>query len=663
MADKKYAWEPNTYFKNESRIARFMQRYGISSWRKLKEYSDNIDWFWPKALDFLGVEWFTPYAELYDNSQGMSHTKWFIRGKINIYENCITKNIRRGLGDKTCIFYEHESGGTKEATFSEFKKLIDAIAASMKAHGVTKGDFVGMCMPISIESAAVMFACFKIGAICIQMAPTTTKSGVEDILGHLRITKAKMLFLADSYIYKGKEYDLNDTYYDTRDIPSLEYIVVLGNRTGHQYFSPFLIEEYGKGEREILWEDFIKKGKGKTAHTVRCNAEDLALMLFSSGTTNIPKRILHTHGGLLAQICKEIGFAFDCKESDVFYWMTNFGWMMAPWEIIGALHFGASLVFFEGVPMHPRAERVFEIIQKYKVTILGSTPGHIAGLRKDNITPDGYDLSSIRVLGSTGAILHPENWMWYFDHLGGKRCPIINISGGTEICGSIVSPLPVMPQRPGTVGTSGLAMGTDVVDVWCNSVTGQVGRFVCRNPFPSMTKSFFGNEDGYQKTYFSDFPGVWTHPDFGEIDEDGLMFVRGRSDDVVIKNGIKFSPAKIEEALVQYEDGASIMEASAVAVPYKTDAAIICFIVVKANKKLDAEALRAHVASRYHPQAKPDKVYVVKELPKNAAAKVPYSALRKAFYGEGTSDIKIINPESLEAIKAYGKEFFSADNT
>lgn len=659
MADKEYAWEPNDYFLNESRVARFMQKHGVDSWQELVTRSNDIDWFWPRALDFLDIEWFTPYTKLYDNSKGISHTEWFIGGKLNIYENCIERNIKRGLGNKTCMYYEHESGKTEQATFSEFKKLIDMIAASMKTHGICKGDFVGMCMPISIKSAAVMFACFKIGAVCIQMAPTTAQAGVAAIISHIQITKAKMLFMVDSYIYKGKEYELGGIYHDVKDVLSLRHVVVLQNTVAPEHFSPFLIEEYGKGEREMLWEDFLKKGAGKTVRTARCDAEDVALMLFSSGTTNTPKRILHTHGGVLAQVCKEVGFAFDCKEEDVFYWMTNFGWMMAPWEIIGALYFGSALVFFEGVPMYPKAERIFELIQKYRVTILGSTPGHIAALRDVDVTGNGYDCSSLRILGSTGDTLHPENWIWYFEVFGKRRCPIINIIGGTELIGCIFSPLCVMTLYPSTVGSFALGMGAEVVDERGNPVRNRIGQVVCTIPFPSMTRSFFEDENGFQNTY--KFNPYWNHSDLARVEDDGLVYMMGRSDDVVPKDGHKFSPAEIEGALVSFAGGGfRVLEAVAIGVSN----AIFCFVMIQGKNMLgenDVQALKTLVAKIVHPVAKPDRIYPVKALPRNAAAKVPHADIRKAFLGEDISNVKLINPESLEEIQEWGKEFFALD--
>lgn len=666
MADEKYAWEPNEYFLNESRIARFIKEHGISSAEELRERSNDIDWFWRAALEFLDIHWFAPYRKLYDDSEGISHTKWFIGGKLNIYENCIERNIRRGLGDKTCIFYEHESGKEEKITFLEFKKLIDAIAASMKTHGIKKGDFVGMCMPLSIKSAAVMLACFKNGAVCIQMAPTTTSEEIRDIIDHLRITKAKMLFMVDRYIYKGKEYFLDGIFGDAKNIALLGKVVVLENGARKNGPSPFFIEEYGKGEHEILWEDFIKKGKGKTVHTVRCNAEDLALMLFSSGTTNTPKRILHTHGGVLAQVCKEVGFAFDCRENDVFYWVTNFGWMMAPWEIIGALHFGASLVFFEGVPMYPNANRIFELIQKYRVTIFGSTPGHIGEFRKANITGEGYDLSSLRMLGSTGDILHPEHWEWYFETFGKGKCPLNNIIGGTEMKGCFAQGYPNEPCKVGSVGTFALAMGGDIFNEAGESVRGQIGQVVCKNPFPSMTKGFFQNEEGYQEAYFSTFPGVWAHPDCAEIDEDGFVFIRGRTDDIINMKGNKYAPGSIEAPLIGFDEGDfQVIEAVAIGIfDRRRETNIICFVVLKGKEKLseaDVAALKNAVATKFNRQAKPDKIYVVRELPRVRAAKVPHKTIRKVFYGEDTAGLKVINPEALEEIQEWGKEFFALD--
>ena len=667
MADEKYIWEPNEYFLNESRVARFMQRYEISSWQELLEASNDIEWFWPRAMEFLGVRWFTPYAKLYDDTEGISHTKWFIGGKLNIYNNCIERNIARGLGSKVCVCYEHESGKKRAITFWQLKLLVDTIASAMKAHGIGKGDFVGMCMPISIDSIAVMFACFKIGAVCMQMAPTTSTDGTKDIVDHVRIARAKMFFMADSYSYGGKNFTLEKIHQGVSDIFSVRHIVVFENDAPHSPFSPFV---FGKKEmRSVFWDDFCKQGKSTIARTERCNAEDVALMLFSSGTTREkgkkPKRILHTHGGVLAQICKEVGFGFDCKEDDVFYWITNFGWMMAPWEIVGALHFGATLVCFEGAPSYPKPDRIFGIIERYKVSIFGSTPGFIAGLRKNHISGDDFNLSSLRILGSTGSILFSENWEWFFSVFGKGKCPINNIIGGTEMLGCFAQNLPNIPCKIGSVGVFALGMGGDIFNEKGESVRRETGRVVCTHPFPSMTRGFYADEEGYQETYFSAFRGVWAHGDFAEMDEDGFVFMRGRSDDIINKNGIKFSPANIESALIGFRAAEfRVMEAIAVGIPDKnSENKIICFVILEGQDRLtetDEAALRSVVADIVNPQAKPERIFAIKELPRNAAAKVPYKAISRVFCDRYViAQTRVVNPQALEEIACHGESYFS----
>lgn len=650
MAEKDFVWRPYRDYLN-SRIARFMAKHDIKTWQELIARSTkDIDWFWNAALEDLGVEWFRPYERLYDDSLGMPWTKWFLGGRLNIVHNCLDRHIRDGKGNKTALLFEADDGFSRSITYSGLHYLVRRLARAMSLSGVRKGDRIALCTPISPEAVAVMLAAFKIGAVCMQPA---ARYAPREIVGCLNQARAKMLFMNDGYLRAGKSYDLSPTYEAVfRESPTVENIVV--------------IERLGSGlalrEKCVSWRQFIKRRKypGNFPHTEALDSEHPSLILYSSGTTSRTKAIIHTHGGALAQIAKEVGYAFDCREDDVFYWFTNIGWMMAPWEIIGALFFGASVVLYEGTHLYPTPHRIFELIDKYGITIFGFTPTAIRGLKGLNEDFSHHNLSTLRILGSTGEPLDPETWRWYFRTFGRERCPIMNISGGTELIGCLLSPLPVMPQKPGSLGGPGLGMDVDIVeregvDEEGRLVGSNSGDLVCKKPFPSMTRGFLGERERYLRTYFPWGPDIWVHGDRAERDEDGLWYLRGRSDDLIVSGGVKHDPSKIEAALMSFPGHPRVKEAAAIGAEDKLKGhKIVCFIVLESSESIDEDflsALRRHVGEAYDPMGRPDEIYVLSALPKNIAAKIPRGLIKQVYEGAGTSDSsKIDNPQALEEI-------------
>lgn len=642
-----YAWKPSGAYLEDSRVARFMRQHGIASWQELIQRSaEDIEWFWNAALAHLGVEWFHPYDRLFDDSDGMPWTRWFLNGKLNIVHNCLDRHIRDGNGGKTALFFEEDGGASRSMTYGQLCDAVNSTAAALQKAGIGKGDRVAMCMPISPEAVTVMFAAFKIGAVSMQ---PPARLAPEQIAEYLRQAKARILFMNDGYPRAGRLFSLEKTYEQAVGrVPTLERVVVL--------------ERLGNGlarrTRCVSWVDFLRStATSAAAQTEILDAEDPALILYSSGTTGKSKTIVHTHGGALAQVAKELGYAFDCREDDVFCWFTNIGWMMAPWEIIGALFFGASVVLYEGTHLYPTPHRVFELIEKYGITIFGFTPTAMRELAKLDADFSSHRRSTLRILGSTGSPLDPETWLWYFKTFGEQHCPIVNISGGTEIIGCFVSPLPVMPLKPSTVGGPGLGMAVDVCDDSGNPVRRESGQLVCRKPFPSMTRGFLGDPELYLSTYFPRGPSLWVHGDRALIDEDGYWFLLGRTDDLIVRGGVKFDPAILEEKLRSFPGPPRIKDAAVIGAEDPTyGERIVAFVVLDSALTEDRSAfqklVQRHVRDTFDPLAQPDQVYVVSALPVNLAAKVPRKLIRMICEGKiPGGGPALVNPEALDELR------------
>jgi acetyl-CoA synthetase len=386
---------------------------------------------------------------------------------------------------------------------------------------------------------------------------------------------------------------------------------------------------------------------------VNLDAEHPCMYLYTSGTTGKPKGTVHTHAGALAQISKEVGFAFDCKADDVFFWVTDIGWMMGPWEMVGTLFWGATMVLFEGYPGYPNPDVVWDICERNGVTTLGISPTLIRHLKaQGDQWVKKHDLSTLRLLGSTGEPWDEDSYMWFFDNVGGKRCPVINISGGTEIVGCLLSPLPLMPLRPCSLGGPGLGMAVDVYTEEGQSVKGEIGHLVCRKPAPSMTRSFLGDKQRYLETYFEKYPGIWYHGDWAKVEADGSWFLFGRSDDTIKVAGKRVGPGEVESALVEHPE---VAEAAVIGVPHDVKGqALVCFVVMMPNSQISPEViseLRALVSSKLGPVLKPDTIIGVKALPKTRSGKIVRGTIRRKYLGEPLGDLASIdNVDALDYI-------------
>jgi acetyl-CoA synthetase len=631
-------WEPSRELVERANVTRFMRKHGIPDLATLHRRSvEDSSWFWAAALEDLGVRWTRPFSKVREG--GFPWARWFVDGRLNIAGNCLDPRDDA----RPALVGEGDDGAVRTWTYGELKRRSAQVADLLLSLGVRKGDAVGIYMPMVPEIVAAFFGCLKIGAVAV---PVFSAFGAPALALRLRDAGARVLFTADGVSRRGKLAPLKpEADLAVRECPSIEKVVVF-RRLGL---------DVPMGPKDAWWHETVEKAPGAAA-TAELEAEDRSILIYTSGTTGKPKGTVHTHAGALAQVVKELGYGFDVKPDDVFFWVTDIGWMMGPWEMIGAAFFGATLVLFEGAPNHPNPDRLWEIVERHRVTHLGISPTAIRLLKSS--PPDWvrkHDLSSLRILGSTGEPWDPDSWTWYFEQVGGKRCPVINISGGTEILGCHLLPHPIAPLKPCTLGGPGLGMDVDVFDDEGNPIRGGIGHLVCKQPAPSMTKGFLNDPDRYLETYFSKFgPGVWYHGDWAKVDEDGFWFLYGRSDDTIKIAGKRVGPAEVEGALIEH---AAVAEAAAIGVPHDLKGeTLVCFVVLKPGQAPSEplrEELHAQVVRHLGKTLKPEAVKFVRMLPKTRSAKIVRGAIRRRFLGQPLGDVSTV--ENADAIEEIGR--------
>ncbi len=640
-------WEPTQEYIDNSNIKRLMDEHGIATYEELIERSTgDIEWFWPAMMEDCGVEWYREWDELYDKGESRSFewTKWFLGGQINIAHNCLDRHAADPRAkDRIALIWEAEDGSSERWTYDRLNREANRFANALRELGLKRGDVVGFYMPMIPQLMAAFWGCIKAGC---PFVPVFSGFGPAALAVRMEDAGARLLLTADGSRRRDKRIDLKPVCDQVAgQVKSIEHLVVAKRL----------------GDREIPWTD----GRDRWFHDVvdrqsdqfeteKMDSEDTVMILYSSGTTGKPKGTLHTHGGSTAQIVKELGYAFDVKPTDRFFWVTDIGWMMGPWQFIGVQHFGGTHVIFEGAPNWPGPDRIWEMVERHELTHLGVSPTLIRLLMRSGTEwPKKHDMSSLRMMGSTGETWDPESYAWLFEHVGGKRCPIINISGGTEMVGCLLSPLPITSLKPCTLRGPGLAMDIDVFDDDGKPVRGKVGHLVCKKPCPSFTRGFLKDPDRYIETYFSRWPEVWYHGDFASIDEDGFWFLHGRSDDTIKVAGKRTGPAEIEDALLEHP---AVSEAAVIGVPHEIKGQIpVCFVILQPNREPSEELreeLKQQVVKFHGKTLLPQDLKFVNAFPKTRSAKIVRKVIRARYLGESelgdTSSIE--NPEAIEEI-------------
>lgn len=662
-AQAKTVWEPTAPWIAASNIARFMRTHAIADYHALLARSvHDIRWFWDAALRDLGVEWFTPYAQVLDDSRGLPWARWFADGAINIAHNCVDRHAAGDLASQSALIWENDRGETSTINFAALAREVNRLANQLRAWNVAPGDAVAIILPMCPAVVTALFACFKIGAVAV---PIFSGYGPEAIATRLHDANARVLLTCDVATRRGVSIAIKSTIDAAlQSAPHVEHVLV----SQRDATSTTSLHH----PRDLDWATALA-AQSEICETARLPAEHPALILYTSGTTGRPKGCVHTHAGALAQIAKEVGYHFDLKPGERFFWLTDIGWMMGPWALIGALFHGASAVLFEGAPDFPAPDALWRVLAQHRVTHAGISPTVIRVLKKsDAALVHQHDLSSLRVLGSTGETWDPESYAWFFEHVGGRRCPIINISGGTEIIGCHLAPLPIHPIKAASLQGPGLAMDVDVWNESGESVREEIGYLVCKQPAPSMTKGFLHDPQRYLDTYFGKWPNVWNHGDWAYVDNDGAWFLFGRADDTIKVAGKRVGPAEIEGLLMQ---DPRVSEAAVIGAPDDLKGEVIVgFVVVKdcadapmrrgpddqaesSTQKDLEETLKNLIATQMGKPMRPHAIHVVAALPKTRSAKIVRGAIRRVYCGESAGDISSIeNPHALDAIAALYKK-------
>ncbi len=613
-----------------------MEHLGIASREEFLRFStDHLEEFWDAMVKETRLEWFEPYTKVLDGSAGPEWSKWFVGGKINIAWNCLD---RYRLSDKPAILSEAEDGIQRTLSFRQLYIEVSKLANGLRHIGLKQGDRVALCMPMTPEVVTILYACFKLGLVVV---PIFAGFGSGAIATRLEDSGARVVFTADFLERRGKRIPLKQRVDEAlARVPTVQLTVVFHYKAGEAPWTP---------GRDIWWDDLVRDQLGE-CHSVELDSEDRAFIIYTSGTTGKPKGAVHTHAGCLAQMTKEIYLAFDHKDDDRFWWLSDIGWMMGPWTVIGNHNFGGTIFLYDGAPDYPGPDRLWEMIQQHRITSFGISPTAIRLLMRAS-HPDSYPMRSLRLLGSTGEPWDETSYLWFFEHIGKRRCPVINISGGTEIVGCFLFPLPIQPLKVCGLGGPAPGMAAAIVDDAGNAVpVGKTGYLVCQKPSPSMTRGIWGDPDRYIATYWSRWKGWWDHGDWASVDEDGCWFLHGRADESMNVAGRKVGPAEVEDATI---DHPAVSEAAVIGVPDELKGeGIVVFFVAKPGIEVN-EALvnnvAAHIVHNLGPTFRPHAIHAVKELPKTQSGKVVRRLIRQKYLGESLGDSSTVeNPAALE---------------
>ena len=634
---------------------------GMEAYKALcAEAEADYEGFWARlAREY--VSWKQDFTRVLDESNAPFY-KWFADGKLNASWNCLDRNVEAGLGDKVAILFEADDGQITRVTYRELLSRVARFANALKGLGVAKGDRVIIYLPMSIEGIVAMQACARIGA-----TPSVVFGGcsAQSLRDRIEDAGATLIITADEQCRGGRNIPLKPAVDEALTLPGTGSIknVVVYRRSGGP-----VVMAYG---RDLWWHDVVAN-QSDLCEPEWVDAEHPLFLLYTSGSTGKPKGVQHSTGGYLLHAILTMKWSFDLKPDDVYWCTADIGWVTGHTYITyGPLACGGTELVFEGVPTFPDAGRFWRMIQEHRVNIFYTAPTAIRSLIKlgdghPEHHPDQYDLSSLRLLGTVGEPINPEAWMWYFEKVGGGRCPIVDTWWQTETGGHMITPLPgVTPLVPGSCTLPLPGIMAEVVDEMGHDVDwGKGGFLVIKKPWPAMIRTIWGDPDRYVRSYFPEELGgkLYLAGDGSVRDpHTGYFTIMGRIDDVLNVSGHRLGTMEIESALVSHP---MVAEAAVVGKPHDIKGeAIVAYVVLKRTRPVGEEAkqivveLRNHVAHEIGPIAKPDEIRFGDNLPKTRSGKIMRRLLRTLARGEEiTSDVSTLeNPAILEQLKEVVK--------
>ena len=579
---------------------------------------------WNKPWNTI-CEWKSPYS------------KWFIGGELNVAYNCLDRHVEAGNGSKVAIHWEGEPGDTRTLTYTWLLDEVQKFSNVLKALGVQKGDRVNIYLPMIPEAVVAMLACARIGAAHSVVFGGFSSQALAD---RINDAEAKVLITADGGYRRGEVFPLKPQADEAvSSTPTIEHVVVVkrgGNAvTMHE-------------GRDHWYHDLMAVAE-PVCVAEPMSSEQLLFLLYTSGTTGKPKGIMHTTGGYLTHVTYTHKYVFDLHpETDVYWCTADVGWITGHSYIVyGPLSNGATQVIYEGVPNYPENDRLWSIVEKYKVSIFYTAPTAIRTFMKWGVEePQKHDLSSLRVIGSVGEPINPEAWMWYHENIGQGRCPVVDTWWQTETGGIMISPLPgVTTTKPGSATFPLPGIGAEVVDEKGNVITRGGGYLTLTHPWPGMLRGIWGDPERFQETYWSKFPGRYFAGDGAKLDDDGYLWLLGRVDDVMNVSGHRISTTEVESALVSHP---SVAEAAVVgANDATTGQAIIAYVTLRGGASVSENDLRNHVAKEIGAIAKPKAIFFTPDLPKTRSGKIMRRLLRDVAEGRNLGDTTTLADASV----------------
>ena len=600
----------------------------LAEYKKIYQKSiDDPEGFWGELAEQL--DWYKKWDKvLVENFKEAKH-EWFVGGKLNVSYNCVDRHLKTWRKNKAALIWEGDTGESKTLTYQELYYQVCKFANVLKKHGVKKGDRVTIYLPMILELPIAMLACARIGAIHSVVFGGFSVDALRD---RIQNCEAKVLICSDGYYRSGRVIRSKDNADQALEsCPEVKDVIVVRRANIGVNMQP---------GRDYWWHDEI------TAEDIKLycepevmDAEDPLFILYTSGSTGKPKGVLHTQAGYLLFTQQTFKWIFDVKDEDTFWCTADIGWVTGHSYIVyGPLSFGGTSLMFEGVPTYPHPDRFWDIIEKYQVNIFYTAPTALRSLmREGEEWPNKHNLSSLRILGSVGEPINPEAWMWYYEVIGKGLCPIVDTWWQTETGGILITPLPgATPLKPGSATLPFPGVEPTVFrEDGSTAAVNEGGYLVIKRPWPGLMRRVYGEPERFKKTYFVQFPGVYSAGDSARKDEDGYFWFMGRIDDVIKVSGHRIGTAEVESALVSYP---SVAEAAVVGTPHEIKGwSIYAFVTLKTNvTKSDdlKKELVAHVRKEIGPIATPDKIQFADGLPKTRSGKIMRRILTKIASGD-----------------------------
>ena len=638
-------WEPGGGYQN-CHLAQFLEFCDVADMGELHEKNAaDPGWFWDAAIRFLDVQFYEPYSQILDLSEGIQHPAWCLGAKTNIVLNCLDKHRDTPTWDKTYLVWEGEDGEKKEFTYAEFDAEVCRFARALRARGIGRGDVVATYIPMLPEAMISFFAILKVGGVVL---PLFSGFGPEPLRVRLADSDARAVVTADGGPRRGMAAPMKSILDEALVVcPTVSDVFVV-RRLKDRVACPMT-----EG-RDHWWDDAVSD-QPTTAETERTDAEEIGFLVYTSGTTGKPKGVLMSHVGAVTKLALDIGVSFDLGPDDRMIWISDMGWVVGALTAVSTSFVGGSLLLVEGTPDYPDTTRHWRVMQENDVTFLGIAPTTVRGMMRYGDEVDAFDFSKLRIIASTGEPWTDAAWLWLFERVSGKRVPILNYTGGTECFGGIASSNLLGPITPGSFNGPMPGSGADILnDAGEPTAPGELGELVMTLPAIGNTRSLWRDDDRYMESYWSMFGDKWRQGDWAMRDEEGYWYVVGRSDDTLNISGKRTGPAEIEGALMST---GQISEAAVIGVPDEIKGTALCCVCVPMPGVNDQDALRGELSNAVTTALgrayRPREILLVSDLPKTRNMKIMRRVVRSVVTGEPAGDLSsLVNPESLEELKA-----------